>query len=177
MVRDDVPNETQRAIVLAFMRHGQDERARAVRREVPRGRRHDVGARRAPSAASTALEYIFPRPLASQELLDRVDAWLDESPRQPGRQALRRARAAPTCPRYLAGQAKDAERARADRSAPVVGRGRTSCGRLRAALGELLDARGLRPPTRSPAAKAVCIASDGERDGVVVERRGVPRRR
>ena len=33
--------------------------------------------------ASTALEFIFPKPLASQELLDRVDAWLETSPANP----------------------------------------------------------------------------------------------
>ena len=33
--------------------------------------------------ASTALEFIFPKHLASQALLDRLDQWLEESPANP----------------------------------------------------------------------------------------------
>ena len=49
MVRDDVANETQRSIVLAFSAYGQDEVLDAVRREVPRPPPTRCGRTRAPS--------------------------------------------------------------------------------------------------------------------------------
>ena len=75
VVRDDVPNETQRSVVLAFMQHGQDELLEpyvAKYLEVAETLWEDKGTQR----ASTALEYLFPRPLASRALLDRVSDWL-----------------------------------------------------------------------------------------------------
>ena len=48
--------------------------------------------------ASTALEFIFPRPLASRELLAKVDAWLETSSANPGAISATCARAAPTWP-------------------------------------------------------------------------------
>ena len=57
--------------------------------------------------ASTALEYIFPRPLASRELLDRASAWLEESPAKPAAKRYVHEGAADV-ERYLAAQAKDA---------------------------------------------------------------------
>ena len=58
--------------------------------------------------ASTALEYIFPRPLASQELLDRVDAWLETSSANPAaKRYVSEGRA--DVARALAAQAKDAQ--------------------------------------------------------------------
>jgi aminopeptidase N len=58
--------------------------------------------------ASTALEYIFPRQLASQDLLDRIDAWLETSSANPAaKRYVNEGRA--DVARYLAGQAKDAE--------------------------------------------------------------------
>src|SRR4051794_2646095 len=78
VVRDDVANETQRSVVLAFQQVGQDdvltpyvEKYLAVAETMW----EDKGTQR----ASTALAYIFPRQLASQELLDQVDAWLETS--------------------------------------------------------------------------------------------------
>ena len=88
MVRDDVPNETQRSVVLAFQCHGQEE-VLAPYVEKYLAAADTLWEEKGTQRASTALEYIFPRPLASQELLDRVDAWLEDSPGQPGRQALR----------------------------------------------------------------------------------------
>ena len=82
MVRDDVPNETQRSIVLAFSAYGQDEvLAPYVEKYLAAADTmwEDKGTQR----ASTALEYIFPKHLASQELLDRLDQWLEESPANP----------------------------------------------------------------------------------------------
>jgi aminopeptidase N len=82
MVRDDVPNETQRSIVLAFGAYGQDEvLAPYVEKYLAAADTmwEDKGTQR----ASTALEYIFPKHLASQALLDRLDQWLEESPANP----------------------------------------------------------------------------------------------
>ena len=60
--------------------------------------------------ASTALEFLFPRPLASRELLDRVGTWLQDSPANPAAKRYVHEGAADV-ERYLAGQAKDAGRA------------------------------------------------------------------
>jgi aminopeptidase N len=82
MVRDDVPNETQRSIVLAFSAYGQDEvLAPYVDKYLTAADTmwEDKGTQR----ASTALEHIFPKHLASQALLDRLDQWLEESPANP----------------------------------------------------------------------------------------------
>ena len=107
MVRDDVPNETHRSVVLAFQAAGQDD---VLTPYVDRylAAVDTTWERLGSHKASTALEFIFPRPLASRELLAKVDAWLETSSANPG--ALRyvqegRADVA----RYLAGQAKDAQ--------------------------------------------------------------------
>ena len=105
-MRDDVPNETQRSVVLAFMQPGQDELlAPYVEKylEVAETLWEEKGTQR----ASTALEYLFPRPLASRELLDRVSAWLQDSPANPAAKRYVHEGAADV-ERYLAGQEKDA---------------------------------------------------------------------
>jgi aminopeptidase N len=82
MVRDDVPNETQRSIVLAFQAYGQDAVLTPYVEkylEAAETMWEEKGTQR----ASTALEYIFPKQLASQELLDRVDQWLESSQANP----------------------------------------------------------------------------------------------
>ena len=57
--------------------------------------------------ASTALEYLFPRQLASQQLLDRVDAWLaSTSANSAAQRYVREGRA--DVARALAAQARDA---------------------------------------------------------------------
>jgi aminopeptidase N len=107
MVRDDVANETQRSVVLAFQCFGQDdvltpyvERYLAAADTVW----EDKGTQR----ASTALEYLFPKQLASQELLDRVDAWLESSPANPAaKRYVREGR--DDVARALAAQARDAQ--------------------------------------------------------------------
>jgi aminopeptidase N len=58
--------------------------------------------------ASTALEYLFPRPLASPELLAQVGAWLQDSAANPSAKRYVHEGAADV-ERSLAGQAKDAE--------------------------------------------------------------------
>jgi aminopeptidase N len=106
MVRDDIANETQRSIVLAFQQHGQaDVLAPYVEKylEAADTMWEEKGTQR----ASTALEFIFPRPLASQELLDRVDAWLESSPANPAaKRYVREGRA--DVARALAAQERDA---------------------------------------------------------------------
>jgi len=105
--RDDVPNETQRAIVLAFQVHGQDE-VLAPYVEKYLDMAETIWEEKGTQRASTALEYIFPRQLASQELLDRIDAWLEASAANPAaKRYVNEGRA--DVARYLAGQAKDAE--------------------------------------------------------------------
>ena len=106
--RDDVANETQRSVVLSFMQHGQDdvlgpyvEKYLAVADTLW----EDKGTQR----ASTALEHIFPRPLASRELLERVGEWLRESPANPAAKRYVREGAADV-ERFLAGQERDARR-------------------------------------------------------------------
>ncbi len=82
MVRDDVPNETQRNIVLAFQAFGQDEVLQPYV-EKYLAAADTMWEEKGTQRASTALEFIFPKTLASQQLLDRVDAWLESSPANP----------------------------------------------------------------------------------------------
>ncbi|WP_028637215.1 aminopeptidase N [Nocardioides sp. URHA0032] len=107
MVRDDVPNETQRSVVLAFQQYGQDE-VLAPYVEKYLAEADTLWERKGTQRASTALEFIFPKQLASQELLDRVDAWLDSSEANPAaKRYVREGRA--DVARALAAQAKDAQ--------------------------------------------------------------------
>ena len=108
-VRDDVANETQRSVVLSFMQHGQAELLEPyVERylEVADTLWEEKGTQR----ASTALEFMFPRPLASAELLERANAWLRDSPANPAAKRYVREGAADV-ERYLAGQERDARTA------------------------------------------------------------------
>ena len=107
MVRDDVPNETQRSVVLAFQQHGQDD-VLAPYVEKYLAAADTMWEEKGTQRASTALEYIFPRPLASQELLDRVDAWMETSSANPAaKRYVDEGRA--DVVRALAAQAKDAQ--------------------------------------------------------------------
>ena len=82
-VQENVPNETHRSICLAFMRFGQEELlAPYVEKYLQAA--DDIWDRLGTQKASTALEYIFPAPLASPELLERLDTWLESSPANPG---------------------------------------------------------------------------------------------
>jgi len=107
MVRDDVANETQRSVVLAFQRVGQDlVLAPYVEKylEAAETMWEEKGTQR----ASTALEFIFPKQLAGKHLLDRVDAWLETSSANPAaKRYVREGRA--DVARALAAQAKDAQ--------------------------------------------------------------------
>ena len=107
MVRDDVPNETQRSIVLAFQAYGQDE-VLAPYVEKYLAAADTMWEEKGTQRASTALEFIFPKQLASQELLDRVDAWLESSPANPAaKRYVREGR--DDVARALRAQAKDAQ--------------------------------------------------------------------
>ncbi len=106
VVRDDVANETQRSVVLAFMQHGQEELLQPYVEKylaVAETLWEEKGTQR----ASTALEFLFPRPLASRELLERVGTWLQDSPANPAAKRYVHEGAADV-ERYLAGQARDA---------------------------------------------------------------------
>jgi aminopeptidase N len=108
MVRDDVPNETQRNVVLAFMQPGQEE-VLAPYVEKYFDAAHTLWEDKGTQRASTALEFMFPKPLASQELLDRVDAWLESTEANPAAQRYVREGRADVA-RALAAQARDAQR-------------------------------------------------------------------
>ncbi|MCW2828959.1 MAG: Membrane alanyl aminopeptidase Metallo peptidase family, partial [Marmoricola sp.] len=107
VVRDDVPNETQRSVVLSFMQHDQDELLHPYVEKYLQAA-DTLWEEKGTQRASTALEFLFPRPLASQELLDRVSTWLQASPANPAAKRYVREGAADV-ERYLAGQAKDAQ--------------------------------------------------------------------
>jgi aminopeptidase N len=104
--RDDVPNETQRSIALAFPAAGQAELL-APYLEKYLGVADTIWEEKGVQRASTALEYMFLMPLVSEQTLARIDQWLVESKANPaakryvneGRSDMARA---------LAAQAKDA---------------------------------------------------------------------
>ena len=147
MVDPNVPNETHRSIVKAFPRAGQDDvLAPYLAKYLDAVERtwEVLG----PHKASIALEFIFPRVLASQELLDTVDAWLETATANPGAiRYVKEGRA--DVARALAAQAKDAE---------AESRAACSVSGERAWSASIWMPR-LSPPTRSPAAKSLCIAS------------------
>ncbi len=107
IVSTDTPNETHRSIVHAFGPHGQDEVLRpyvAKYLDAATNLWEHLGTQK----ASTALTGIFPRALASQELLDEVDAWLETTTANPAAQRYVSEGRADVA-RFLACQAKDAE--------------------------------------------------------------------
>jgi aminopeptidase N len=106
MVRDDVPNETQRNVVLAFMQPGQ-EAVLEPYVEKYFDAAHTLWEEKGYQRASTALEFMFPRPLASPELLDRATEWLRESTAVPAAKRYVHEGAADV-ERYLRARAKDA---------------------------------------------------------------------
>lgn len=111
MVDGSVPNETAKQVVLSFNRDGQqDLLAPYVDRylaDAPLAWDR-LGAHR----AAVSLEYIFPRVLASDEALAKVDAWLESEADSVNPGALRFVREGRSdLARALAAQAKDAEAA------------------------------------------------------------------
>ena len=110
MVEASTPNETAREIVLSFHRSGQEELlAPYVQRyltDAPLAWER-IGAHR----ASVAVEHIFPRLLATPEVLAQVDAWLAEESEGVNAGALRYIREGRAdLARALAAQACDARR-------------------------------------------------------------------
>ncbi len=107
VVDTSTPNETARSIVYSFMRSGQEEVLApyvATYLDAVDQAWERLGSHR----ASTVLEAMFPKPLASPELLARVDAYLATATANPG--ALRYVREGRAeVARALAAQAKDAE--------------------------------------------------------------------
>ena len=72
---ESTPNETARSIVFSFVRTGQEELlAPYVEKYLTAGEQawEHLGTHR----ASTVLGYIFPTPLASPELVEKVESWL-----------------------------------------------------------------------------------------------------
>ncbi len=79
----ETPNETSRSIVLSFMRPDQTEVLEPyVERYLAAAETlwDDLG----PHKASVAVEFLFPKPLGSPELLTRVDEWLASTTAGPG---------------------------------------------------------------------------------------------
>ncbi len=108
VVRNDVPNETQRSVVLSFMQPSQADLLEPyVEKYLTMA--DTLWEERGTQRASTALEFLFPRPLASPALLERVNRWLQDSPANPAAKRYVREGAADV-ERYLAGQAADAGR-------------------------------------------------------------------
>ena len=83
VMHQGTPNETSRSIVLAFMRHGQADVLAPYLEEYLEAA-ETIWDTLGTHKASVVLEHIFPRPLASPEMLDRVDAWLATAPAKAG---------------------------------------------------------------------------------------------
>jgi aminopeptidase N len=109
MLDGATPNETALAVVMSFPRIGQEDvLAPYVDRylEAVPGIWDRLGAHR----AQKALEFIFPRVLATQETLDKVDAWLAAGTDGLNPGAVRYVREARSdVARALRAQQKDAE--------------------------------------------------------------------
>ena len=106
VVRDDVPNETQRSIAYSFQVPGQDELLKpyvAKYLDVA----STIWEQRGVQRASVALGYLFPRAIATQETLDTVNRWLESSDANPAAKRYVREGCA-DIERALAAQAKDA---------------------------------------------------------------------
>jgi aminopeptidase N len=105
MVDGSTPNETQRSIALAFMQHGQDEvLAPYVGRYLEAA--ETAWANLGTHKASVALEFMFPRSLASPQLVETVDAWLAGTDANPAaKRYVLEGRA--DVVRYLAAQERD----------------------------------------------------------------------
>lgn len=106
MLDPTTPNETARSVILSFQRPDQDDVLAPyvdAYLDAVSTTWDTLGAHK----GSTALEYLFPKPLASAELLEKVDAWLADAQANPG--ALRYVREGRAeVARALAAQATDA---------------------------------------------------------------------
>ena len=85
--RDDVPNETQRNIAASFQRAGQDELLMPyVDRYLDLAR--TVWEVRGTQMASNILMLMFPRAMATREVLDKVQDWLGSTEANPAARRL-----------------------------------------------------------------------------------------
>ncbi len=108
MVDPEVPNETHRSVVLAFNKPGQAELLQPYV-EKYLASVDSTWDRLGAHKGAVALEGMFPRILASADLLAQVDAYLESASANPG--ALRKVtEGRADVARALAAQAKDAER-------------------------------------------------------------------
>jgi aminopeptidase N len=106
VVRDDVPNETQRQVAVHFQVIDQDELLEPyVDRYFEAA--ETVWEAKGVQKSSMVLQFMFPRALATQETLDRVNAWLASSTANPAAQRYVR-EGASDLERALAAQARDA---------------------------------------------------------------------
>jgi len=80
---DHLPNETQRSIALAFATSGQAALLEPYL-EKYLAAAETIWEERGVHVSSTILEYMFPMPLASAEVLDRLDDWLATSSANAG---------------------------------------------------------------------------------------------
>jgi aminopeptidase N len=105
--RDDVPNETQRSIALAFQVPGQDDVLGPFVGHYL-GMADRIWERKGSHLSAVALQFLFPRALPTQATLDRVEEWLSRTEANPG--AVRYVReGADDLRRALAAQRKDRE--------------------------------------------------------------------
>jgi aminopeptidase N len=104
--RDDVPNETQRSIAGAFQVAGQEDVLEPfVDRYLHLA--ETVWETKGSNGAQVMLTLLFPRTAPTQELLDKVQSWIDATNANPG--SVRYVReGADDLRRALAAQAKDA---------------------------------------------------------------------
>ena len=106
VVRDDVPNETQRSIAFSFQVPGQEELLEPyVAKYLDEAAR--VWEEKGVQRASVVLQHLFPRAIPTQQTLDTVNAWLESSDANPAAKRYVREGAA-DLERALAAQAKDA---------------------------------------------------------------------
>ncbi len=104
----DTPNETSRSIVMSFMRPDQAEILEPyLERYLAAAETlwDEIGTHK----AAVALEHIFPKPLGSPEMLERIDQWLATTRTNPGAQRYVTEGRADVA-RALAAQERDARR-------------------------------------------------------------------
>ena len=106
VVRDDVPNETQRSVAFSFQVPGQGELlAPYVAKYLEMA--SEIWEQKGVQRATVALSYLFPRAIATQETLDTVNAWLESSEANPAAKRYVREGCA-DIERALSAQARDA---------------------------------------------------------------------
>lgn len=103
--RDDLPNETQRQVAAGFAIPGQGELLEPYLEKYLQAA-ETIWEAKGVQRAGTALELMFPMPLASPEALARVNSWLESSPANPAAKRYVR-EGADDMARALRAQARD----------------------------------------------------------------------